>query len=66
MPWDFAEELRKYGPDSGDTAVSPEAARAYCASVTRSHYENFTVASWLLPKALVPYMNGATMLKPKS
>ncbi len=55
MPWDFAEELRKYGPGSGDTAVSPGAARAYCAAVTRSHYENFTVASWLLPKALVPH-----------
>ena len=55
MAWDFAEELRKYGPDSGDTAVSPSTARAYCATVTRSHYENFTVASWLLPKALVPH-----------
>ena len=55
MPWDFAEELRKYGPGSGDTAVSPDAARAYCATVTRAHYENFTVASWLLPKELVPH-----------
>ena len=55
MPWDFAEELRKYGPGSGDTAVSPDAARGYCAAVTRSHYENFTVASRLLPKSLVPH-----------
>ena len=55
MPWDFAEELERYGPNSGDTAMSLEAARAYCASVTRRHYENFTVASWLLPRKLVPH-----------
>ncbi len=55
MPWNFAEELKRYGPNSGDTAMSLEAARAYCASVTRRHYENFTVASWLLPRKLVPH-----------
>jgi len=55
VPWNFAEELRKYGPGTGDIAVSPDTARTYCASVTRSHYENFTVASWLLPKVLVPH-----------
>ena len=27
-------------------------AQAYCRRVTRSHYENFTVASWLLPRRL--------------
>ena len=35
--------------------MSPVEARAYCAAVTRSHYENFTVVSWLLPRALVPH-----------
>ena len=25
-------------------------ARAYCRQLTRSHYENFTVTSWLLPR----------------
>ncbi len=55
MPWDFADELRKHGPDAGDKPMSLAAARAYCASVTKSHYENFTVASWLLPRALVPH-----------
>lgn len=55
MAWDFSEELKRYGPSSGDIAMSPEAARAYCASVTRRHYENFTVASWLLPRKLVPH-----------
>jgi len=55
VPWDFAEELRQYGPGSGDKPMSLTEARTYCAAVTRSHYENFTVASWLLPKALVPH-----------
>ena len=55
MPWDFADELRKYGPDAGDRPLSLPAARAYCAGVTKSHYENFTVASWLLPRSLVPH-----------
>jgi phytoene/squalene synthetase len=25
-------------------------ARAYCRHLARTHYENFTVASWLLPR----------------
>ncbi|MGE0404973.1 MAG: squalene synthase HpnC [Candidatus Korobacteraceae bacterium] len=33
-------------------AVSPEAAREYCARLARSHYENFSVATWFLPQRL--------------
>jgi squalene synthase HpnC len=33
-------------------APSPEEARAYCARLARSHYENFSVASWFLPHRL--------------
>ena len=55
MPWNFADELRKHGPATADTTLSLVEARDYCAAVTRSHYENFTVASWLLPRALVPH-----------
>ena len=55
MPWDFVDELRKHGPRANDTPMSLAAARAYCAWVTKAHYENFTVASWLLPRALVPH-----------
>ncbi len=33
-------------------APSPEEARAYCARLARSHYENFSVASWFLPSRL--------------
>ncbi len=61
----FREDLRRFGPksesggvDSG-TATPPDAehapptaeqAQAYCRSLTTRHYENFTVASWLLPR----------------
>jgi len=30
-------------------------AHAYCRALARRHYENFTVASWLLPRRLVPH-----------
>lgn len=32
-----------------------EEARAYCERLARSHYENFSVASWFLPKRLRPH-----------
>ena len=37
-------------------ADSLDAAYAYCTKLTRSHYENFTVASWLMPRAMRPHM----------
>lgn len=38
-------------------ADNPAAAYAYCAKLARSHYENFTVASWLMPRAMRPHMH---------
>lgn len=40
-------------------AVAPtlEQARAYCRELAESHYENFHVASWFLPKALRPHFH---------
>ena len=35
-----------------ETAPSPAEAREYCARLSRSHYENFSVASWFLPRRL--------------
>ncbi|HWC19450.1 MAG TPA: squalene synthase HpnC [Terriglobales bacterium] len=32
-----------------------EEARAYCERLARSHYENFSVASWFLPRKLRPH-----------
>jgi len=34
------------------TAPTLDDAREYCARLARSHYENFSVASWFLPKRL--------------
>jgi squalene synthase HpnC len=34
------------------TAPTPVEAREYCACLARTHYENFSVASWFLPRRL--------------
>lgn len=34
---------------------SPEEARAWCRRLAESHYENFHVASWFLPKKFLPH-----------
>jgi squalene synthase HpnC len=56
--WDFTDELKKYGPESprADTR-GLSFARSYCARVARTHYENFAVASVLLPRRLVPHFH---------
>jgi squalene synthase HpnC len=38
-----------------DTAPSLADARAYCERLARSHYENFSVATWFLPAKLRPH-----------
>ncbi len=49
----FAADLELYGPQTGQTeAVSPRQGRRYCRRLARRHYENFTVASRLLPRRL--------------
>jgi squalene synthase HpnC len=49
----FAAELAAYGPDM-DRGSRPSLsdARAYCRRLATSHYENFVVASLLLPRRL--------------
>jgi squalene synthase HpnC len=49
----FEDDLRQYGPDAS-YRVTPEEARAYCARLTASHYENFHVVTWLTPRPLRP------------
>lgn len=56
MGWNFASELARFGPQSPAVATAG-LARAYCAHVTRSHYENFSVVSLLLPRRLVPHFH---------
>jgi squalene synthase HpnC len=38
-----------------EKAPSLEEAQAYCERLARTHYENFSVASWFLPKRLRPH-----------
>ena len=40
-----------------EVAPSLEEARAYCKQLAETHYENFHVASWFLPKALRPHFH---------
>lgn len=51
-----AEELARFGPGApGARPLSRDQAAAYCRRLARGHYENFTVASWLLPRRLRPH-----------
>jgi squalene synthase HpnC len=60
-PWNFDAELARWGPQAaGRLRAAPPSlaeARTYCLHVTQSHYENFTVASWLLPRRLRPHFH---------
>jgi squalene synthase HpnC len=40
-----------------EIAPTLDEARAYCKGLAESHYENFHVASWFLPKALRPHFH---------
>ncbi|MBI1346582.1 squalene synthase HpnC [bacterium] len=49
----FLTELQHWGPTCDLTApVSLSTAEAYCRQLATSHYENFPLVSWLLPKGL--------------
>jgi squalene synthase HpnC len=51
----FQDDLRRYGPIAeGQRAVSLDEALGYCARLTASHYENFSVVTWLTPRPLRP------------
>jgi squalene synthase HpnC len=45
----FSEDLRQFGPDAS-ACVSRDQALAYCAQLTATHYENFSVVTWLTPR----------------
>ncbi len=51
---DFHDHLRRFGPDATERLRLDE-ARAYCAELAASHYENFHVVSLLTPRALRPH-----------
>jgi squalene synthase HpnC len=52
----LASELASHGPWlRGARPPSRAEAVAYCRRLAHGHYENFTVASWLLPRHLLPH-----------
>jgi squalene synthase HpnC len=53
----FTRELARYGPQRVYGPPDLTAARSYCGRLARSHYENFTVASLLLPRRLLPHFH---------
>ena len=53
----FAQELARWGPQVRYEKPSRLQARAYCSRLARSHYENFSVATLLLPRRLLPHFH---------
>jgi squalene synthase HpnC len=49
----FSDDLERFGPDATSVPSLLE-ARDYCARLTASHYENFSVVTWLTPRRLRP------------
>ncbi len=48
----FLADFSKWGPGRPTTPCDLATAQAYCQSLARTHYENFTVVSCLLPRNL--------------
>jgi squalene synthase HpnC len=52
-----------YAASNVPTAAPPPgtfdvaSAYAFCARLAKSHYENFTIASWLMPREMRPHMH---------
>src|SRR5438132_3410494 len=53
----FAQELARLGPGRPIRGWSLARARGYCGRLARTHYENFSVASLLLPRRLLPHFH---------
>jgi squalene synthase HpnC len=53
----FAAELKRLGPERTYAPVSLAQARSYCGRLARTHYENFSVASLLLPRRLLRHFH---------
>lgn len=48
----FAEELSIWGPEHAPAAPTQGEAERYCRRLATTHYENFPVVTWLLPRKL--------------
>jgi squalene synthase HpnC len=53
----FGKDLAHWGPANTAAPCSLAKARDYCRRLTHGHYENFSVASLLLPRRLLPHFH---------
>jgi squalene synthase HpnC len=53
----FTAELERFGPERSYAPPSHADAQVYCSCLARTHYENFTVASVLLPRHLIRHFH---------
>ncbi len=53
----FDTELQRFGPAGSHGPVDRAWAHRYCMRLARGHYENFTVASLLLPRHLLRHFH---------
>src|SRR5437588_3835614 len=53
----FAADLARYGPGRTYSPVGRLQAQSYCSRLARTHYENFAVASVLLPRRLLRHFH---------
>ena len=53
----FTDELERWGPHADFRGISRARAQKYCSRFARSHYENFSVATLLLPRRLIPHFH---------
>src|SRR5438270_2771875 len=57
MSQTYTPHLRRIGPDRVGMPIDVAHARSYCSRLARTHYENFTVASLLLPRRLLRHFH---------
>ena len=48
----FSHDLERFGPDTTAKSLTLRESQRYCRRLAEQHYENFTVASRLLPRRL--------------
>jgi squalene synthase HpnC len=56
MPVQTNQRQQAYAAAQDAGRADLNQAYAYCARIARSHYENFTVASWLMPREMRRHM----------
>lgn len=57
MSHPFLQDLARFGPESRRNGMTLARARQYCRRLAHTHYENFSVASLLLPRRLLPHFH---------